>query len=320
LPQFQPLAITAKASASSGGIPTGTVSFFADGKLIGTASLNASGAASIGDPLTIDPSTGKAFPPGTQPAPLSFGLFAGAHAITAVYGGDTNYTKSTSPAVTLTIQPDAPTFSSFFISPTTLAPVASLSAGTAQGSTALATVTVVPTNTLNGTVTFACSGLPANSVCTVTPTSLLFTPVPGTPTAQTVGVTLWTDVAPGVVHTSTSSQAVRPASLSRRADSALATLLGWPLLLTSFAGVLGFHKRLQRARLLAMLMWCGLLAGSSLVLSGCSSGSGSSGGTGSPSLTPTGKFNVTLTVSGPNNTVQTMPIQFTVAGGVPGQE
>jgi phage-related minor tail protein len=90
--------------------------------------------------------------------------------------------------------------------------------------------------------------------------------------------------------------------------------------LTSFAGVLGFHKRLQKARLLAMLMWCGLLAGSSLVLSGCSSGSGSSGGTGSPSLTPTGKFNVTLTVSGPNNTVQTMPIQFTVAGGVPGQE
>jgi streptogramin lyase len=320
LPQFQPLAITAKASASSGGIPTGTVSFFADGKLIGTASLNASGAASLVDPLTIDPSTGKAFPPGTQPAPLSFGLFAGAHAITAVYGGDTNYTKSTSPAVTLTIQPDAPTFSSFFISPTTLAPVASLSAGTAQGSTALATVTVVPTNTLNGTVTFACSGLPANSVCTVTPTSLLFTPVPGTPTAQTVGVTLWTDVAPGVVPTSTSSQAVRPASLSRRADSALATLLGWPLLLTSFAGVLGFHKRLQKARLFAMLMWCGLLAGSSLVLSGCSSGSGSSGGTGSPSLTPTGKFNVTLTVSGPNNTVQTMPIQFTVAGGVPGQE
>ena len=320
LPQFQPLAITAKASSSSGGIPTGTVTFFADGKLIGTALLAASGAATIVDPLAIDPSTGKAFAPGTQPQPNSFGLFAGAHAITAVYGGDTNYTKSTSPAVTLTIQPDAATFSSFFISPTTLAPVASLSAGTAQGSTALATVMVVPTNTLNGSVTFACSGLPANSVCTVTPTSLLFTPVPGSPTAQTVGVTLWTDVAPGVVPTTTSSQAIRPTNLSRHTDSALAALLGWPLLLTSFIGVFGFNKRLQKARLLAVLVWCGLLAGGSMVLSGCSGGGSSSGGTGSPSLTPTGKFSVSLTVSGPNNTVQTMPIQFTVAAGVAGQE
>jgi sugar lactone lactonase YvrE len=319
LPQLQPLTITAKASSSSGGIPTGTVTFFADGKLIGTGLLDATGAATIVDPLTIDPSTGKPFTPATQPAPNSFGLFAGTHAITAAYGGDTNYTKSTSPAVTLTIQPDAATFSSFFISPTTLAPVTSLSAGTAQGSTALATVMVVPSNTLNGTVTFACSGLPANSVCTVTPTSLVFTPVPGSPTAQTVGVTLWTDVAPGVVPTSTSSQAIRP-NLSRHASSALAAFLGWPLLLTSFAGVLGFHKRLKQARLLAVLVWCGLLFGGSMVISGCSGGGTSTGGTGSPSLTPTGKFNVTLTVSGPNNTVQTMPIQFTVAAGVAGQE
>jgi hypothetical protein len=180
---------------------------------------------------------------------------------------------------------------------------------------------VTPTNTLNGTVTFACSGLPANSVCTVTPTSLAFTPVAGVPSAQTVGVTLWTDVAPGVVPTSTSSQAIRPASLSNRPNSALASsVLGWPVLLTSFVGALGFHKRLRKIRLLAVLVWCGLLAGSSVVMSGCNGSGSSSGGTGSPSLTPTGKFSVTLTVSGPNNTVQTMPIQFTVAAGVAGQE
>jgi hypothetical protein len=90
--------------------------------------------------------------------------------------------------------------------------------------------------------------------------------------------------------------------------------------LTSFIGVLGFHKRLQKARLLAVLVGCGLLAAGSIVITGCSGGGSSTGGTGSPSLTPTGKFSVTLTVSGPNNTVQTMPIQFTVAAGVPGQE
>jgi hypothetical protein len=242
-------------------------------------------------------------------------LFAGTHAITAVYGGDANYSKSTSPAAILTIQPDAATFTASFISPTTLAPVSSLSAGTAQGSTALATVMVVPSNTLNGTVTFACSGLPANSVCTVTPTLLVFAPVPGAPVAQTVGVTLWTDVAPGTVPTSTSSQAIRPAGFSRHSSPALATLLGWPLLLTSFAGIFAFRKHLRTTRLLALLVFCGLLTGGSIVLGGCSSGN-----IGPPALTPVGAYKVNLTVSGPNNTSATMPIQFTVAPGVAGQE
>ena len=204
LPQFQPLTITATVSSATGGIPTGTVTFFADGTSLGTAVLNPLGVASIVDPL-----------PGNNPAtnlpyvPNSFGLVAGAHAITVAYSGDTNYAKSTSAAKTLTIQPDAASFQAFFVSPTTLGLVSSISAGTAQGSTALATVTVVPTNTLNGTVTFACSGLPASSVCTVTPTSLVFTPVPGVPGSQTVGVTLWTDVSPGVIPTGTTSQ-IRP--------------------------------------------------------------------------------------------------------------
>jgi hypothetical protein len=90
------------------------------------------------------------------------------------------------------------------------------------------------------------------------------------------------------------------------------------LLLASFTGVLGFRKRLQATRLLAVLALCGLLTGSSMVLSGCSSSGGSSST--KPSLTPTGSYKVNLTISGPNNTSQTMPIQFTVAAGVAGQE
>lgn len=316
LPQFQPLTISAKLSSASGGIPTGTVTFLADGTAIGAATLNAAGVASINDPQLIDVNGKPIVPP---PPPNSFGLVAGVHAITVAYSGDTNYTKSTSAPTSLTIQPDTASFTASFISPTTLTPVSSLSAGTAQGSTALAAVMVVPTNTLNGTVTFACSGLPANSVCTVNPTSLTFTPVAGVPVAQTVGVTLWTDVAPGVAPPSTTSRADRPAHLRGDSNAVLATLLGWPILLTSFAGVFGLHKRLRKTRLLAVLLLSGFLAGSSMIMSGCSSG-GSGGGNNAPSLTPTGKFNVTLTVSGPNNTVQTMPIQFTVAAGVPGQE
>jgi hypothetical protein len=37
-------------------------------------------------------------------------------------------------------------------------------------------------------------------------------------------------------------------------------------------------------------------------------------------VTPTGSYKVNLTISGPNSTSQTMPIQFTVAAGVAGQE
>ncbi len=130
LPQFQALTISARLSSATGGIPTGTVTFLADGQMIGAATLNAAGVASINDPQLTD-SKGNTILP--VPTPNSFGLFAGTHAITAVYGGDTNYNKSTSPAVTLTIQPDAPSFVAYFISPTTQGQVNSLATGTAQG-------------------------------------------------------------------------------------------------------------------------------------------------------------------------------------------
>ncbi len=310
VPQFQPLTITAKVTSATGGIPTGTITFLADGQSIGMGSLNSSGVASIVDPQSgINPATQLPY------TPQSFGLLAGSHGITAVYSGDANYAKTTSPVATLTIQPDAQGFLAAFISPTTQSQVSSLNVGTAQGSTALATVVVTPSNTLNGTVSFACSGLPANSVCTVTPTTLVFAPVPGSPTSQTVGVTLWTDVAPGVVPTSSSSQAIRPAIPSAHSDAALASVLGWPVFLSSLAGVFGFRKHLRKTALLAIVVATGLLTGGSMILGGCSSAA-----TPKPSLTPTGLYKINLTVSGPNNTSVTMPMQFTVAAGVAGQE
>jgi len=50
-------------------------------------------------------------------------------------------------------------------------------------------------------------------------------------------------------------------------------------------------------------------------MSGCGSGSDSKASL----LTPPGVYNVSLTVSGPNNLKQTVPIQFTVTPGTPGQ-
>jgi hypothetical protein len=91
--------------------------------------------------------------------------------------------------------------------------------------------------------------------------------------------------------------------------------LGWPVFLSSLAGVFGFRKRLRKTGLLAIVVATGLLAGGSMILGGCSTAAAPKA-----SLTPTGSYKVNLTVSGPNNTSVTMPMQFTVAAGVAGQE
>ncbi len=67
--------------AGNGAIPTGTVQFFASGTLIGAATLNTSGVAT----LTFS------------------NLAIGTYAITATYEGDANDAASTSPAVSLTV-------------------------------------------------------------------------------------------------------------------------------------------------------------------------------------------------------------------------
>ena len=67
---------TAKVTGN-GGIPSGSIGFFADGASIGAANLDPTGAAT-----------------------LSYsGLAAGSHQITAVYSGDVNDSPSTSPAI-----------------------------------------------------------------------------------------------------------------------------------------------------------------------------------------------------------------------------
>ena len=60
--------ITVKVTSSAGGIPSGTINFYEFGNLIGTATLNSSGVATIFLPLS-----------------------SGTHTITAVYSGDTDY-------------------------------------------------------------------------------------------------------------------------------------------------------------------------------------------------------------------------------------
>ena len=62
----------------NGGTPTGTVSFFADGKFIGSSTLDVSGGANV----------------------RCSALTVGIHSITAMYTGDGNDQASTSPPIT----------------------------------------------------------------------------------------------------------------------------------------------------------------------------------------------------------------------------
>jgi hypothetical protein len=73
---------TVSASEPGSGTPTGTVTFKDDGKVLGTAKLDASGKASYST---------KA-------------LSVGAHSITAVYSGDNNYSGSTSSVLTQNVK------------------------------------------------------------------------------------------------------------------------------------------------------------------------------------------------------------------------
>ena len=306
VPQFQNLTLTATVKATSGN-PTGTFSFYAGTTLLKTAGVNGvTGQAVVSDVLVTQTSNGVTT---VLSYPNSFGLPAGTYCITAQYSGDANYSASTSPCTTLVISADPQTFS---ISSSATA------TGAQQGSTGQVTLNVTPSNTLSGNVTFSCTGVPVSSVCTFTPTTLTFVPTPLVANgqlstiAQSTVVALWTSVPPGVTP---SASLTLPGLFGRSSHGAtLASLLGWPLLLFSTAGIVSFRKQRRRLSLLTALALFGMLVGSTVGMTACSKPV-----VGTP--TPLGVYTIVLTATGPTGTTtQTTSIQFTVTAGNPGGE
>ncbi len=137
---------------SAGGTPTGTVTFFDGATNIGTGTLNGSGVASM---------TKSNFTLGTHAS------------LTAAFGGDTNFSGSTSPAQSLTVNQAgstttlgiAPSSSTFGQSVTFTATVVATS-GTATGTVTFKEgVATLGTGTLNGSgiATFSTSSLAVGS-------------------------------------------------------------------------------------------------------------------------------------------------------------
>jgi len=156
--------LTAVISPFATGTPTGTVTFFDGSTLLGTATVS-SGMASY-DAVFSTVAT---------------------HSITAVYGGDTNFTSSTSAPVTETIDPPGYTIAA---NPTTLT--------VARGSSGTVTLTLTPFGDYAGTVSFDCSGLPSYASCAFAPAVVTFD---GKNTVQTEVLTLNTQAAMAKLRT-----------------------------------------------------------------------------------------------------------------------
>jgi hypothetical protein len=224
------LTLTATVASATTGTPTGTVSFYDGSTLLGTGTL-AAGAS--GDVATFSTTA----------------LLSGSHTITAVYGGDTNFTaSSTTTSVSVTVAPLGLTISA---SPSTQTG----NAGTTF-SYALAVAPAFAGTPYPGAVTFTANGGPAGAVITFSPSSLAANAGP-----QTVSMS---------VATSATTAALQPDPTGRKlVPIALAFLL---LPLAGTRRMRRNGQRLGRFICLLFLALAGIAA--TTALSGCGSSSG----------------------------------------------
>jgi Bacterial Ig-like domain (group 3)/FG-GAP-like repeat/FG-GAP repeat len=162
----QSVTLTATVTAASGSTsPSGTVTFLDGTTTLGTGTL----AAGI--------------------ATFSANLAAGAHSLTASYGGASGFAASTSAVVNVQVAAAAADFSVALI-PT--------SATASAGQSAQSTVALTPANGFNQTVSLSCSGLPTGATCSFAPASVALngSPANSTLTIATVARTAQNAVKP----------------------------------------------------------------------------------------------------------------------------
>jgi len=199
-------------------------------------------------------------------ASISKTFATGSYTVWAVYAGNLFLFPSTAQPVAL--QSVIPTF---IVTPT----LGSTSVG--QGQTAVNAFKVTTVGSYSGTLTFACSGLPANSSCTFSPASL------------TVGTDAYnTETVNIVTSGSLSASAEHNAPFSKHGATMLAVLLPG-------AAVLVFGLRRRKYAAWFALAVLAVLA--SAGVTGCNSA------TTKALLTPAGSYTVTVTATGTPNVV-----------------
>ncbi|MGA8143234.1 MAG: Ig-like domain repeat protein [Candidatus Acidiferrales bacterium] len=225
--------------SSLNGTPTGTVIFN-------------DGSTALSGALPIDGFGVAAFSTAT--------LAAGTHPITAVYGGDANFSTVTSPVVTQRVE-------DYTISATPA------SASIKTGRSASFVVTVTPLGGFNSPVTLQCANLPLFASCDFAPATL-------TPNGTAVSSKL-------VVKTEMFQAQLR----NDRDKSPLNA--AWPLSILGLAGIVLLAGRRPRRVRKQALLWSTLTVVALFTLASCAGIPPAA-----ISKTPPGDYTVTLNVSG----------------------
>jgi hypothetical protein len=264
--QGVPVTLTSLITQSVGtAVISGSVSFYSNGALLGASAI-ANGTATL---------TTMALPPGSD-------------TVLATYSGDQKHNQSSASAV-VTVTAASPMFA-MTASPATLS--------LAQGATGSVALTLAANGTFNGAITFTCSGMPAESTCTFTPSSLTLS------TNQTGNVAVIVATTQKNNQYEASNHAREPRPWVKVAGS------------VSLAGLMLFviprRRRLynRASALLLAVISIGLLVSIS-ILSGCGSGSSNK----YPG-TPAGTSTITVTATSGSIT-QTQTIALTVTATQP---
>lgn len=256
---------TATVQGGMGSGPTGTVTFMDGSSALGTGTL-------VSGPSSSSRATFS-----------TSALSVGTHSITAQYGGDTNFSGSTSQPLTQIINNSTTTMFILSVNPTTIT--------VNQGNAGTANVTLTPSGGFNQTVTFLCSGLPIYSQCKFNPPTI--TP-DGSNTPSTIVMTVSTNVA--------TARLLRP-NLGRSG----AMLAVFSMGLLGLVQVRG-RRHGRRTRLSRFAAWFLLLISIAVVSLLVSCG----GSSNSRVLTPKGTTTVTVagsTSTGAQTTTFTLTVQ-----------
>ena len=255
--------VTFVATITSTGSPTGTVQFLANGVNIGTPQAVSGGMATLTGFLFSNP---------------------GAYKVTAIYSGDTYFKASTS-VTPATLSTAAPSFST--------AANTGMQSTVAAGQTALYSFNVLQ-NVYTGTITLACSGLPANASCSFSPSSLTGT---GCSVTNTVALSILTQQA----------TVVTPGGFGASGG-------GWWSVFSIVPGVLlallvGLRRRGSALRGNPVWQRAAMLLALALVASGTIAC-----GSGAPRLpaTPSGNYTITVTSTGSTGTSSVLTLPLTV--------
>ncbi len=248
--------LTLTASVFSSGSPTGTVTFYANGAQIGTPQTVSNNAAT----LTYTFST------------------VNTYTITATYNGD-SYFKTSSGTAPSIITISNPTF--------TTSTIGYQQSTVVAGQTGLYSFQLVQ-NVYGGSITMACSGLPAHSSCSFSPNSISAN---GCSTTNTVTLSILTQQ--GLPAT---------ASLGTGGRGLWATLSVLPGL--ALALLIGLRRRRAPMRYGQLWMALALLLAASGMIA-CNNAQ-------SVAATPSGTYNITVTATGSTGTVASFTVPLTV--------